>query len=392
MPLLLRHSILLVAQVIILTTLDSARGETLDRNNDPSSQLRRRLLLDPRSVEAKTNEHFADRLLESYQPEPTTKVYDVRENYWCKPAQLPPIDYHSCDKKRVMNAIPLHAELTDKFMLLSVIKSIEQENACYFIDETESRFPEHSGSFLENYLEPIGLAADSVDVMLANKKKMIEIMPRANVWNNAEDRRVENTINTIEALQYHNVEGHELKRNILKRIWRPIPKLRDDTCTKLQDHIKGEEYLAISINKCYDTTGEYDERYQYFIDDYVQKIDEIVQLHFGGINPLIFAATDSCEYVEKIRERRSDFRIISECDRNSHDYTRRYQTEWTREEIEQNYEKYFVELFAMAGAKVLIGVSCTNISWFAYFMREKTEHKTFYVLEPNGPSGVPMQW
>lgn len=423
--------VIMVMPFTILIASLSARKETLERNND-SSTIRRRRLFDPRSVvpkekehfadhllvsntpkavekhfadsfsqetdtqEAakevvfKKNKHFADHLLESYTPEAAKKVYNVGENYWCKPAQLPPIDYHSCDKTKVMNAIPLHAELTDKFMILSIIKSLEEENTCCFIDERDSIFPKHQpGPFLENYLEPIGLPDDSVDVLLAKGTKMAEIMPRAKVWNEMQNRRIENTIHNITALGYENVEGHDLKRNMLKRIWRPTPKLRDGTCTKLQDYIQGEEYIALSINKCYETAvGD-----EYVADDYIRKVDEIVQVHFGGVDPIIFVATDACESVQRIRKKRPEFRIVSKCDGAvQNEYDLKNTLKWTQEEVDEYYEKFFVELFAMAGAKVLIGVSCTNLLWFSYFMREETEDKTFYVLEPNGPQGVPMAW
>ena len=71
----------------------------------------------------------------------------------------------------------------------------------------------------------------------------------------------------------------------------------------------------------------------------------------------------------------------------------------------------------MAGAKVWIGVSYTNVSWvsgyrarreivnfftnladnleqWVYFMRKKTEEKTFYIIDTmgGGTKSVPQMW
>mmetsp|Transcript_361 Transcript_361/g.390 ORF Transcript_361/g.390 Transcript_361/m.390 type:complete len:403 (-) Transcript_361:154-1362(-) len=353
---------------------------------------RRRRLMDPRTVVPKRNEHFADESTNAYTPEAPDKTYNVGDNYWCKPAQVPPIDYDSCDKSKVMNAIPLRAGLTNglKFMNLSIIWSLERGNTCVYMDETNSIFPKHLGPFYENYFEPIGLPVDSQDVQTAIKRHRVEILPWEKVWIKSQDRRMQDTIHNIPALGYHNVEGHDLKWNMMKRIWRPIPRIRDNTCSKLEEYIKGEEYLVLSMREGDKTI----EGFKFAtMEQYIEKVEEVVPLHFDGKVPLIFVATDSCDPLDRLKQMKPEWRIVSECDRvQQHGYVLADQLKWTQAELDEHYEKFFVELFAMAGGKVWIGVTYTNVSWWVYFMREKTEEKTFYVLEGEGSGAVPQAW
>jgi len=391
-----------LAMVVILPAICSisATGEEYERSNlleheggeNSSSNNVRRRLMDPRSVVPKKNEHFADESTNVYSPEVPDRTYNVGDNYWCKPAQVPPIDYNSCDRRHVMNAIPLRAGLTNglKFMVLSVIWSLERDNTCYFIDETHSIFPKHLGPFYENYFEPIGLPVDSEDVQKATRLRHVAELPWEKVWNKAEDRRMQDTIHNIQTLGYRNVEGHDLKRNMLKRIWRPIPRVRHNTCSRLEEYIQGEEYIVLSMREGDKTI----EGFKFAtMEQYIEKVEEVVPLHFGGKVPLIFVATDSCDPLERLRQMKPEWRIVSECDRvEQHGYVLQDQLKWTQAELDQHYEKFFVELFAMAGGKVWIGVTYTNVSWWVYFMREKTEEKTFYILEGEGSASVPMAW
>jgi len=391
-----RFLFVVIPSIIFIVLLSAARKVTLKNHDDDinssSSRRRRRRLLDPRSIVPKKNENFANESTNAYTPEPTEKVYNVGDNYWCKPALLPPIDYKNCDTRKIMNAIPLRAGLTNglKFMILSIIMSLEEENTCLYVDETNSIFPKQFGPFLENYFEPIGLPVESEAVRNAKKVKRVETMPWERVWVKLEHRRVENTINSIKTLGYHNVEGHDLKRNMLKRIWRPTSKLRDLTCTKLEDYIKGEDYIVLSMREGDKTT----EGFKFAkMEQYIEQVEEVVPIHFNGKVPLIFVATDSCDPLQKLREMKPEWRIVSECDRvEQHGYVLADQLKWTQAQLDEHYEKFFVELFAMAGAKIWIGVTYTNVSWWVYFMREKTEEKTFYVLEGEGSAVVPMAW
>jgi len=359
---------------------------------EESSMAGKRRLMDFRTILPKKNEHFEDFLKELYKPEVTEKSYNVGDNYWCKPPQLPPIDYESCDTRKLVNEVPLRAGLTNglKFIILSVIMSLQQGNTCIYIDETDSVFPKQFGPFLENYVERIGLPATSETIKRARRTNRKKFMKWESVWIKMENRRTQNTIHDIEALNYYHVDGHDLKRNILKRIWRPLPKVRDNTCTKLEDYIKGEEYIAISMREG-DKTKE---GFKFATtEQYVEKVEEVIPIHFMGKVPLIFVATDSCEPLYRLREARPEWKIVSECDRvEQHGYDLQEQTHWSQEYLDTHYEKFFVELFAMAGAKVWIGVTYTNVSWWVYFMRENTEEQTFYLLETEELSTAPLSW
>jgi hypothetical protein len=93
-------------------------------------------------------------------------------------------------------------------------------------------------------------------------------------------------------------------------------------------------------------------------------VEEIVPIHFDGRTPLIFAATDACEPLEEFKKLRPGWRIVSECDRVvQHGFVLQDHLKWTREQVDEHYSKFFVELLAMAGAKVWIGVAYSNVSW-----------------------------
>jgi hypothetical protein len=354
------------------------------------------LSVDPRSVKPKVNEHFDDFLKQQYQPEPTTKFFNLPSsaNEWCLPPQLPPINYGECDQNGLYNSVPLLGGLTNglKMLLLSVIKAVEDHNSCFFIDETHSIFPKQFGPFLENYFEPIGLPAVSDAVQLAENQKRIVPLPWQDVWVDMDKRRVQDTIHTLDALGYENAEGHDLKRNMLRRVWRPRPAVRDVTCAQLESYVHGDDYIALSIRQGDKST----EGFAFAtVQQYLDQIDEIVPVHFGGNVPLIFVATDDCAPLKDLRLMRPKWRFVSECDRlEQHGFTLNDHSKWSKAELDNHYAKFFVELFAMAGAKVWIGVAYTNVSWWVYFMRPKTQEKTYYLLDTkgSGSKAAPMAW
>lgn len=336
---------------------------------------RRLVTLDPRSIDSKPsttnatifNENFDDFLKQEYQPEQEEFTYKL-DNEWCRPPELPPINYENCNKEDVFNKIPIFGGLTNalKFLLLSAIRSIEDGEKCFFIDERQSHFPKH---FFESLFEPIGLNEKSDMVRRATTHpRHPHTLHWYAVWNNLEKRRVENSVNNIDALNYENVEGHDLKRNMLKRIWRPLPEIRHKSCKKLEEYVQDEDYIAISMR-------EGDKETEGFIfataQQYIDKITEVASEHFGGQVPLIFAATDTCDPVKRLRKLKPEWSIVSECDRvDQQGFLLRDHFKWTSGELRQHYEKFFIELFAMAGAKVWIGVSYTNVSWVSNYGKE----------------------
>lgn len=391
-----------IAGAVLLIPEESKR-QLFDSNSAlrSSSSSRQLLSSDPRSVTPKFNENFDSFLKEQYKPEPTTKVYNLPQgntNEWCLPPQLPPINYGDCNTRGVYNAVPLLGGLTNglKMLLLSVIKSIEDDNSCFFIDETNSMFPKQFGPFLENYFEPIGLPVQSDAVQTATREGRTVPLPWKDVWVDMQNRRVAGTVHDLPALAYDRAEGHDLKRNMMRRVWRPLPRIRDATCAQLESHIAhGEEYIALSIRQGDKTT----EGFAFAtVQQYLDQIDEVVPIHFGAagnVAPLIFVATDDCGPLQELRKARPNWRFVSECDRlEQHGYVLQDQQKWSKEELDDHYAKFFVELFAMAGAKVWIGVAYTNVSWWVYFMRRKTEEKTYYLLdtEGSGSKAAPMAW
>lgn len=343
--------------LVVLAAAASLLAVSLLLENEAKPMVRRRLLsLDPRSVLQK----------EDYQPEAPTKVYNLPDNEWCKPPQFPPLDYSDCNTRGLFNAVPLHGGLTNglKFVLLSAIKSIEDNGNCFFIDEANSMFPKQFGPFLENYFEPIGLPATSEAVSAAVKERRVTPLPWEVVWIDENKRRIENTIHSIEKLGYDHVEGHDLKRDMLRRLWRPLPQVRDASCSKLEGYIQGEEYLALSIRQGDKAT----EGFAFAtMPEYIDQVEEVVPTHFGGKVPLIFVATDDCGPLRELKNMRPDWRIVSECDRvDQHGFVVQDHAKWSKSDLDEHYGKFFVELFAMAGAKVWIGVAYSNVSWVSF--------------------------
>jgi hypothetical protein len=321
-----------------------------------SSGSRRNLVaLDPKSIELKAGN---DSLVDSHH-------YNIPDNEWCKPPELPPIDYEACDQNSSVNVINLIGGLTNalKFVLLSAIKSLEDGGKCFVVDEKHSIFPTKYGPFLETYFERMGIDPQSENFKQAKIQRRTEKIPWRSVWDDLKVRRAENTMHSVPFLgeEYAKIEGHDLKRNLIRRIWRPLPSLRDSTCKALERHIQGEEYIGISIREGDKST----EGFEFAsMQDYINKIEEVVPVHFDGKVPLIFAATDSCDPLKELRRQRPDWRIVSECDNlEQHGFVLQDHRKWSEKQLRDHYSKFFVELFALAGAKVWIGVAYTNVSW-----------------------------
>ena len=78
--------------------------------------------------------------------------------------------------------------------------------------------------------------------------------------------------------------------------------------------------------------------------------------------------------------------INSECDRAKkadHGFALADMNGWSQDATDEHYNKFFVELYAMASAKVFIGIWYTNVTWWAFFMRPDNR-STFKLLDTPG--------
>lgn len=330
------------------------------------------------------------------------KVYEHSE--WCRASTEPPLDFWNCDPLHEnITAVPLYGGLTNglKFILLASIYSAEH-NQCLFIDESKSVFPKHGGPFLEKFFEPIGIPPHHELVMRAHEETRVKFRFWPELWDIKHNRRVQNQIynNTSweqQQQQHHPassmmMEGHDLKRYFLKRIWRPLPHVREAACIRMERLLNGsQDYIAFSIRQ-----GDKTSEGMAFatMQQYIDKAEEILGADRPSM-PLVFVATDECKAIPELQALRPTWTFVSACDfdqdKNEHGYDVFENAKWSSDEIQQHYSKFFVELFAMASAKIFIGVWYTNVSWWVYFMRPTGDD--FHLLETPGMNHlVPSTW
>lgn len=219
----------------------------------------------------------------------------------------------------MVNSVPLYGGLTNslKMVLLGTILSFE-EDRCFFVDESESELNHRGdgqdlGSFIDRYFEPIGLPANSPVVQQAKSNNKIALRDWKVVWEEVRNRRMYGSTTNIESLRYPNIEGHQLKRTMLRRMWRPLPHIREETCTGLAGHVQGDEFMTFSLRRG-DKASE--ENFAFAsVQQYIDMAEQAIPSHFGGKVPTIFVATDDCTAMKEFREMRSGWRFVSECDK-----------------------------------------------------------------------------
>lgn len=274
---------------------------------------------------------------------------------WCSPPILPPIDYEKCADRTIVNSIPLYGGLTNslKIVLLGAILSFE-ENRCFYVDESLSellRRTDHSqslDSFLNRYLEPIGLQSSSPMHKALTPESTQERNWRE-VWDWRHNRRVEGQNDTMPGLDYPLMEGHALKRIIMRRLFRLQPQIRDLTCKGLEGHGLHEEFMTFSVRQG-DKMKE--EHFSYAtMPQYIAAAEEAIPKYFGGKVPTIFVATDDCLVMREFRTLRPNWRFVSECDNiqnRDHGFALVDMAQWSKEATDAHFLKFFVELYAMA--------------------------------------------
>ena len=261
------------------------------------------------------------RLLETTEETPKALKFNLPGSAaeWCSPPILPPLPYDTCTDKTVVNLIPLYGGLTNslKMLLLGVILSFE-ENRCFFVDESQSellkrRDPSESlDSLIDRYFEPIGLPPSSDVVQTAIRNQRIDISDWKVVWEVIGNRRMYGQVDSISSLQYPNIEGHLLKRVIMRRMWRPLPHIREQTCAGLANHIQGQDFMTFSVRRG-DKASE--ENFSFAsIQQYIDTAEQVIPGHFDGKVPIIFVATDDCTAMQEFRDLRPSWRFVSECD------------------------------------------------------------------------------
>lgn len=293
---------------------------------------------------------------------------------WCTEQELHPLPYEKCAPDSTLNVIKLHGGMTNalRSVLLAAIMSFE-EGRCFYVDEEQSHLNVGGTGFLNKYFEPIGLQKDHPFVLKAYAEQRLQVRDWLDFWNTLEQRKAFSTHVNIPSLDYHGMEGHYLKRIMMRRLWRPLPQVRDSTCRALENHGLSKTFMAFSVRRGDKTI----EKFSFTqLSDYIYKADEVIGSRYGGNAPPIFVATDDCTVMPTFRDMRPDWRFESECPEDQqHENARGFvindMYNWSSDQTSQHFRKFFVELFALATSDVYIGVAYTNVAWWAFFMRPK---------------------
>jgi len=359
-----------------------------------------RRLMDPRTVEIKGSHSASSYLLD---PFPFALPEQARD--WCVETDLGRLPYERCDPNKPLNVIRLVGGMTNAFkgVLLGAILSFEQ-NRCFYLDESNSHLrlrnkdqgEDPIPSIVNRYFEPIGLQKDHPKVKQAFNDGSYEYQNFVALWDDLRVRRPANSTSSIDNLFYQQVEGHYLKRTMMKRMWRFLPRFRQRACSGLETHLpSSDEYMAMSVRRGDKTT----EGIIYLeMSMYIDEAQKAIGTIFDGRVPTIFVATDDCSALGELRSLRPAWTFVSECDVTTkdssdlHGFTLRDMKDWTIEQTDAHYEKFFVELLGLVSAKYVIGTAYTNVSWWVFFMRQP-DRSTFQMLDPpNGQDHLLNFW
>lgn len=176
-------------------------------------------------------------------------------------------------------------------LLLGTILSFEQ-NSCFFVDESTSALPkrrdpesEFTTSFLDRYFKPIGVDPMAKAAVASGNTNSVDWRES---WDWTHNRRLLQQKNDIESLGYHGIEGHKLKRTMLKRMWRLLPQAREHTYAQLERHVGPEEFIAFSVRRG-------DKSTEHFVFATANDAaDKAIQRQFDGKVPTIFVVSDDC--------------------------------------------------------------------------------------------------
>ena len=261
-----------------------------------------------------------------------------------------------------------------KMILLGAIASYE-EGRCFFIDESDSQLVLKNGdqknSLIKRYFEPMGLNPNSIIVQKAIFEGRVETKDWTTVWGKLDKRRVQSSQQFIQYLANQQINGHRLKFISLMKMWRPLMLVRNTACLALEKQGLNDEFMAFSVRR-----GDKHEleKFDYpSADEYIAAAERNIPIHFGGVVPKIFVATDDCVVMGEFRSRRPAWTFVSQCDlpQNTDDrgFALADMKDWSTLDTDQHYEKFMTELFGLAISKYVVGVTYTNVSWWILFMR-----------------------
>mmetsp|Transcript_29268 Transcript_29268/g.43185 ORF Transcript_29268/g.43185 Transcript_29268/m.43185 type:complete len:704 (+) Transcript_29268:1-2112(+) len=330
----------------------------------------------------------------------------------------PPLPYERCDPNGTVIRIPLVLADDDddlsnalKHILLGAIASFEQ-NRCFFVDETNNSNnklnPADANNnngvkhgFLRKYMEPIGLSIDHPIVVKALQESRVKTIlgTESNTY-----RRAYGQYTTIANLGLEQVEGHNLKRNLIRRLWRPLPEYRQSSCAALQNthHLTPGDYIALSVitsrRRRSDGSGPSLEEYLIEAQKHMYRFASFEQ---NQQVPKIFVATDDCSVVSEFIKMRPDWKFTSECNivpeevsNTNNNKVLVVDAAATAEEGDHDadFTKFFTEIYALTMSRVFIGVSSTttddnhnnnSMSWWIYFLRS-FRHSFILLDKPKG--------
>jgi len=260
---------------------------------------------------------------------------------------------------------------------------------CFFVDEVGGSGPARLAArdppeqtivpFLERYFEPIGVPKDSEMVRKAHRDHTL-INPSYHQIQSHEfgkhsggltaiEKPVRHKKRTIESLNLYDKDTIWLKKNFMRRLFRILPQMRQIACSRLSAHGLQEEYIVMSVRRG-DKALEYE--LESSLQPYIDKAEQAMKTHFGGLLPPIFVASDDCSVMQELRTLRPHWRFVGECDNATEDngFVIADMKNWSLEQTDRHYEKFITEMIAMASGRVWIGVSTTNVSFWVYFMRD----------------------
>jgi len=303
---------------------------------------------------------------------------------WCEESLEAPLPYENCNADDIVYRIPLFGGMTNalKFVLLGTILAFE-ENRCFFVDEGEAELNTfdkkyyHDGGFIQRYFEKIGLSNEHPIVRKAYDENRLRSLTFKELWMDLRARRRYSEFSTIKSLDYIDIENYELKKIMMRRMWRPKPEVRERTCQALQDYGLHDDFISFSVRRGDKSMEKFD-----FItmQDYVASAEEAIEKRFNGVVPPVFVATDDCSVLPTLRIVRPDWRFVSECDKAKQEgFALSAMNRWSHEETDAHFGKFFIELYAMALSKYFIGVAYTNVAWWAFFMRN--DRDSFKLLD-----------
>ena len=369
----------LVVTLVAAAMVFGALLMVFDTPNVRVQPLRRQLaILDPKTVTAKPAMQSPTDLSSILMDEVTMSSRNKHMPYklppwaetWCMAPKLPPLPYDNCDTKGILNVIPLYGGLTNalKMILLGAILSYEDDR-CFMVEEQNTHLLKRTDprqqfpSLVQRYFEPMGLLRNSSIVQQAVRdKRTYTLNPRQDIFDDMYTRRPYGQVTTLPRLHYQELEGHFLKKVMMRRLWRPLPHVRDQTCRRLAEYGLEEEYMAFSVRRGDKESIEH--RTLATAQDYIRLAHQAIAEKFDGRVPKIFVASDDCTVMDEFRQLRPHWTFLSECDHQSkdeHGFTLNDLSEWTKEQTDEHFAKFFVELYGLAISKVFIGWSFTNV-------------------------------